>query len=86
MASMFLHPYGKTRNLLSHTKMEGLIYITSKLDCMTKLLLCQKGNNKKRYSPVIYIRFSTTYFENRLLRRVFGPKMEEVVGDWKILH
>jgi hypothetical protein len=25
-------------------------------------------------------------FENRLLRRIFGPKREEVRGDWRILH
>jgi hypothetical protein len=25
-------------------------------------------------------------FENRLLRRVFEPKMNEVMGGWRILH
>jgi hypothetical protein len=25
-------------------------------------------------------------FENRVLKRIFGPKMEEVVGGWRILH
>jgi hypothetical protein len=25
-------------------------------------------------------------FENRVLRRMFGPKREEVVGDWRRLH
>jgi hypothetical protein len=25
-------------------------------------------------------------FENRVLRRIFGPKMEEVVGGWRRLH
>jgi len=25
-------------------------------------------------------------FENRVLRRIFGPKREEVVGNWIILH
>jgi hypothetical protein len=25
-------------------------------------------------------------FENRVLRRVFGPKMEEVMREWRILH
>jgi len=25
-------------------------------------------------------------FENRVLRRVFGPKMDEVTGEWKNLH
>jgi hypothetical protein len=25
-------------------------------------------------------------FENRMLRRIFGPKREEVVGGWRRLH
>jgi hypothetical protein len=25
-------------------------------------------------------------FENRLLRRIFGPKGDEVTGDWRKLH
>jgi hypothetical protein len=25
-------------------------------------------------------------FENRVLRRIFGPKMDEVTGEWRKLH
>jgi len=25
-------------------------------------------------------------FENRVLRRIFGPRWEEVMGDWRRLH
>jgi hypothetical protein len=25
-------------------------------------------------------------FENRMLRRIFGPKREEVMGEWRKLH
>jgi len=25
-------------------------------------------------------------FENRLLRRIFGPKRDEVTGEWRELH
>jgi hypothetical protein len=25
-------------------------------------------------------------FENRVLRRIFGPKRDDVTGDWKKLH
>jgi hypothetical protein len=25
-------------------------------------------------------------FENRMLRRIFGPKRDEVTGEWRILH
>jgi hypothetical protein len=29
---------------------------------------------------------SLRVFENRLLRRVFGPKRDEVTGEWRNLH
>jgi hypothetical protein len=25
-------------------------------------------------------------FENRVLRRIFGPKRDEVIGSWRKLH
>ena len=25
-------------------------------------------------------------FENKVLRRIFGPKRDEVTGDWRRLH
>jgi hypothetical protein len=25
-------------------------------------------------------------FENRVLRRIFGPKWDEVTGEWRIIH
>jgi hypothetical protein len=25
-------------------------------------------------------------FENKMLRRIFGPKRDEVTGDWRKLH
>ena len=25
-------------------------------------------------------------FENRVLRRIFGPKRDEVTGEWRTLH
>jgi hypothetical protein len=27
-----------------------------------------------------------TVFENRVLRRIFGPKRDHVTGDWRKLH
>jgi hypothetical protein len=29
---------------------------------------------------------SPRVFENRLLRRIFGPKRDEVTGEWRKLH
>jgi hypothetical protein len=28
----------------------------------------------------------SSVFENRLLKRIFGPKRDEVTGEWKGLH
>jgi hypothetical protein len=25
-------------------------------------------------------------FENKVLRRIFGPKRDEVIGEWRTLH
>jgi hypothetical protein len=30
--------------------------------------------------------YSTNVFENRVLRRIFGPKRDEVTGEWRKLH
>jgi hypothetical protein len=30
--------------------------------------------------------WSLTLFENRVLRRIFGPKRDEVAGEWRKLH
>jgi hypothetical protein len=27
-----------------------------------------------------------TVFENRMLRRIFGPKRDEITGEWRKLH
>jgi hypothetical protein len=36
--------------------------------------------NKKREEYILRV------FENKMLRRIFGPKRDEVTGDWRILH
>jgi hypothetical protein len=37
-------------------------------------------------SPTLREEHRLRVFENRAIRRIFGPKREEVVGDWKRLH
>jgi PAS domain-containing protein len=32
------------------------------------------------------LREENILFENRVLRRIFGPKREEVAGGWRRLH
>ena len=55
---------------------------------------CLKGRGRKRWIKVIFLRFLAVtekilrlrFFENRLLRRIFGPKGDEVTGEWRRLH
>jgi hypothetical protein len=34
----------------------------------------------------IFLIFIIAMFENRVLRRIFGPKWDEVTGEWRKLH
>jgi len=38
------------------------------------------------WSLTLWEEYRLRMFENRALRRIFGPKREEVVGDWRRLH
>jgi hypothetical protein len=31
-------------------------------------------------------KFRLRYFKNRVLRRIFGPKRDQVAGEWRKLH
>ena len=35
---------------------------------------------------VFYLLYGVYVFENRVLRRIFGPKRDEVTGEWRRLH
>jgi hypothetical protein len=38
------------------------------------------------WSPTLREEHRLRVFENRVLKRIFGPKRDEVTGDWKKLH
>jgi hypothetical protein len=35
---------------------------------------------------ILFIQYRLRVFENRVLRRIFGPKRDEVSGGWRKLH
>jgi hypothetical protein len=35
---------------------------------------------------VLYELHRLRVFENRVLKRIFGPRRDEVAGDWRKLH
>jgi hypothetical protein len=37
-------------------------------------------------SPTLREEHRLRVFENRVLRRIFGPKRDEVTGEWRKLH
>jgi hypothetical protein len=45
-------------------------------------------NSASKYGVTKYLKFyyHTVRFENKVLRRIFGPKSDEVTGEWKKLH
>jgi hypothetical protein len=40
----------------------------------------------KTWSLTFREKYRLRVFENRLLRRIFGPKRDEVTGGWRKLH
>jgi hypothetical protein len=36
--------------------------------------------------PVVLYGCETLVFKNRVLRRIFGPKRDEITGEWRKLH
>jgi hypothetical protein len=38
------------------------------------------------WSPTLREEHRLRVFENRVLRRVFGPRRDEVTGEWRKLH
>jgi hypothetical protein len=38
------------------------------------------------WSPTLREEHRLREFENRVLRRIFGPKRDEVTGEWRKLH
>jgi hypothetical protein len=50
------------------------------------ILTYTKLEVKKVWSLILQKEYRLRLSENRGLRRVFGPKREEVVGGWRIVH
>jgi hypothetical protein len=40
----------------------------------------------KTWSLILKEKHRLRVFENRMLNRIFGPKRDEVMGDWRKLH
>jgi hypothetical protein len=47
--------------------------------------LVSKNSNTEVYGIIILL-VALRVFENRVLRRIFGPKRVEVTGGWRKIH
>ena len=73
--------------------MNGAKYVANMLLFGTSFVRCGLINSN-HFSPCGCKTWSLTLreerrlrvFENRVLRRVFGPKRDEVTGEWRKLH
>ena len=76
--------YYSVQNLLSSRllseKLRIEIYRTTSIILPVVLYGCES------WSLTLREEFRLTVFENRVLRRVFGPKRDEVTGEWRILR
>jgi hypothetical protein len=43
-------------------------------------------NGREIWSLILREKRRITAFENRVLRRLFGPKRDEVTGEWRRIH
>jgi uncharacterized membrane protein len=48
--------------------------------------LLLKNVKSRIYRTIIRERHRLRMFENRVLRRICGPKRDEVIGEWRKLH
>jgi hypothetical protein len=70
------------QNLLSSRLLSKNIKIRISKTIILPVILC--GN--KNWSLALREEHRQRVFENRVLRRIFGPKRDEVIGEWRKLH
>jgi hypothetical protein len=70
------------QNLLSST----LLFKNLKIKIFRTIILPVVLNGCETWSLTLREERRLRVFENRVLRRIFGPKRDEVTGEWRKLH
>ena len=74
--------YHSVQNVLSSSLLPKNIKFKIYRTIILPIVLC----GCETWSLTLREERSPTVFENRELRRIFGPKRDEVVKEWKILN
>jgi hypothetical protein len=63
-----------------------VIFCNLKIKIHTTIILRVFLYGFETWSLTLRVECRLRVFENRVLRRIFGPKRDEVTGDWRKLH
>ena len=74
--------YHSVQNLLS----SSLLSKNLKIKIYRTIILPVVLYGCETWSPTLREERRLRVFENRVLRRIFGPKRDEVTGEWRRLH
>ena len=74
--------YRSVQNLLS----SSLLYKNLKIKIYRTVILPFVLYGCETWSLILREELRLRVFENRVLRRIFGPKRDEVTGDWRKLY
>ena len=74
--------YHSVQNLLS----SSLLSKNLKIKICRTIILLVVLYGCETWSPTLREERRLRVFENRVLRRIFGPKRDEVRGEWRKLH
>jgi hypothetical protein len=74
--------YNSVQNLLS----SSLLSKSVKIKICRTIILSRVLYGCETWSLTLRKECRLRVFENRALRRIFGPKRDEVTGEWRILH
>jgi hypothetical protein len=77
---------GNTRNSAQNLLSSGLLSKILKFKIYTILILLVVLYGCETWSPILRKERRLRVFENRVLKKIFGPKRDEVTRVWRKLH
>jgi hypothetical protein len=66
--------------------MQILVYKNIKIKIYTSIILLVILYGYETWSLILREERRSRVFQSRVLRRIFGPKRDEVTGEWRKLH